>query len=462
VLRKDVEANDIDPMRVLNCMRRCIEKRKFGMQTARKLRWIGAACFAFVVTWHPPVYGQMRGHGGPVRAIAISADGALAVSGSFDTSAIVWSLVRRSAEQVLQFHESAVNAVAMLPDGRIVTGGEDGKIAIWLPGAVQPQHVLSGHTAPIVTLAVSPDGRRIASGSWDRTVRIWPVDGGEPLVLEGHQQNVNGVAFMPSGEAIVSVSHDPQVRIWPLAGGQATIVPVATPLNSVAVASDGEIVAGGADGRVLFFSPMGEMKGELAAAETSLISVAVSADGVQVAAAGIRGAVAIIDRRSRKLARTLVGPGLPVWAAVFLPDNRTLVTGGADRMVRLWDTATGAPIGAVPMASTDDPLAAYAGDRGAEVFRACVACHTLTAEEGNRAGPTLHRIFGRKIASQPGYNFSDALKKLDIVWTPETVSKLFEVGPMLYTPGTKMPEQTIGSPDDRAALVDFLRRATTK
>jgi len=52
------------------------------------------------------------------------------------------------------------------------------------------------------------------------------------------------------------------------------------------------------------------------------------------------------------------------------------------------------------------------------------------------------------------------LKKLDIVWTPETVSKLFEVGPAQYTPGTKMPEQTIGSAEDRKALVDFLAKAT--
>ena len=95
-----------------------------------------------------------------------------------------------------------------------------------------------------------------------------------------------------------------------------------------------------------------------------------------------------------------------------------------------------------------------------EVFRACVACHTLTPDEGNRAGPTLHGMFGRRIATLPGYNFSPALKKLDIVWTPETVAKLFEIGPATYTPGTKMPEQTIGSAADREALVKFLEKAT--
>ena len=149
-----------------------------------------------------------------------------------------------------------------------------------------------------------------------------------------------------------------------------------------------------------------------------------------------------------------------MWSAAFFPDGRTLLTGGTDRMIRRWDAATGEPLGTVVMGAPEDPLAAFAGDPGAEVFRACVACHTLKADDGVRAGPTLAGIFGRRIASLPGYNFSEALKKLDIVWTPETVSKLFEVGPMAYTPGTKMPEQRIGSPADRAALMRFLEKAT--
>jgi cytochrome c len=112
------------------------------------------------------------------------------------------------------------------------------------------------------------------------------------------------------------------------------------------------------------------------------------------------------------------------------------------------------------LATPRDPLAAYAGDHGAEVFRACVACHTLSDKEPQRAGPTLAGLYGRRIASLPGYRFSDALKGMDIVWTPETVSKLFELGPNAYTPGTKMPEQRIGSAEDRRALTDFLARAT--
>ena len=423
---------------------------------------ISALVAALAVFASLPAIAQLRGHGGPVRALAVSTDGERAVSGSFDTSAVIWSLKRNAAEQVLRFHDSAVNAVALLPDGRVVTGGEDGKIAIWRLGEPKPRTVLEGHTAPIVSLAVAPGGATLASASWDRTIRLWPLASGAPRTLDGHSQNVNGVAFMPSGKALVSAGYDLTLRIWPLPDGVPTIVTLPSPLNAVAVAPDGEIVAGSADGRVFFLSPTGELRGELAAGETPIIAVAISRDGAFIAAAGIRGSVAIVDRATRTLARTLVGPGLPVWSAAFLPDNRTLITGGTDRMIRRWDALTGEHVGTVAVSGVDDPLARYAGDRGAEVFRACVACHTLSPDDGNRAGPTLAGIFGRKIATLPGYNFSEPLKKLDIVWTPETVAKLFEVGPMTYTPGTKMPEQKIGSAEDRAALVEFLKRATAR
>jgi cytochrome c len=403
---------------------------------------------------------QLRGHGGPVRAVAISPDGKHAVSGSFDTSAIRWSLERNVAEQVMRFHDDAVNAVLWLKDGRIVTGGADAHIAIWTPGRQEPDKVLNGHSGPIVDLAVSPDGKTLASASWDHTVRLWPLAGGEARVLKGNEQNVNGVAFSPDGTRVISAGYDTTLRIWPLDGEGMTVRRLPSPLNSVVMAPDGEIVTAGATGKVFFLSPKGEMRGEVEASQTPIIQLAMSHDGKLVAAAGIRGSVAVIDRKTRKLERTLIGPGLPVWSAAFFPDNKTLLTGGTDRMVRRWDVIKGEPIDTVVVGAPDDPLKAYAGDHGAQVFRHCVACHTLSLGEGNKAGPSLHGIFGRRIASLPGYHYSAALKHMDIVWTPQTVSKMFEVGPMKYTPGTKMPEQKIGSAEDRKALMEFLAKTT--
>lgn len=404
-------------------------------------------------------HAQMRGHGGPVRALAVTADGRLAISGSFDQSAILWSIDQGAALAVLRFHDGAVNAVAALPDGRFATAGEDGRVALWRLGRAEPERLLDTHAAPVVALAVSPDGSAVASASWDGTAHVMPLaEGSAPRVLAGHAGNVNGVAFLPDGR-IATAGYDATLRLWSSDGPPVTI-PANTPLNAVVAARDGEIAIAGADGVVSVLSAAGRIRARVEAGGTPVIALALSPDGSRLAAASIGGAVTIIDRAAGKSLFSLVGPGLPVWSLAFRPDGSELLTGGADRLVRRWDMRNGEPLGALAMARPEDFLAGFKGDRGAELFQACAACHTLTSDGGNRAGPTLHGLFGRRIASLPGYPFSPALKKLDIVWTPETVNRLFELGPQTYTPGTKMPEQTIPNAADRDALMRFLEKAT--
>jgi cytochrome c len=433
----------------------------FRLRASRTLLLSALSAAALVAgAGFEPVRAQLRGHGGAVRALAISADGRHVVSGSFDTSVVRWSLSRNIAEQVLRFHDGPVNAVALLKDGRIVTAGGDAHIAIWTAGQPSPDRVLDGHTAPIAALAVSPDGKMLASASWDRTVRLWPLAGGPPRVLEGHGQNVNGVAFSPDGASVISAGYDGTIRIWRTSADGVSVHNVPSPLNSVVVAPNGEIIAAGASGKVYFLSASGELLATVEAGNSPIIQLALSKDSRLGAAATTRGSVAVIDRNERRLLHTLVGPGLPVWSVAFLPDNATLLTGGTVAYFRRWNAVTGEPIDSTLVGAPEDPLKQYAGDHGAQVFRACVACHTLKPDEAQKAGPTLWHIFGRRIATLPGYNFSPALKKLDIVWSKETVARLFEIGPAHYTPGTKMPEQTIGAADDRKALVDFLARVT--
>jgi cytochrome c len=167
-----------------------------------------------------------------------------------------------------------VNAVVFLQDGRMATAGADARIAIWTAGRQQPDEIFEGHRAPISGLAVSPDGSMLASASWDRTVRLWPLGSGAKRVLEGHLQNVNGVAFMPDGKSLVSVGYDPAVRIWPLPDGPPDVITLTSPLNAVAIAPDGEIAAGGADGKVRFLTVAAKEAGEVQAGPTPIVALA--------------------------------------------------------------------------------------------------------------------------------------------------------------------------------------------
>ena len=422
----------------------------------RASRLVAAALLLAGMTCGEAGAAELRGHGGPVRAIAVAAGAA--ITGSFDTRAIVWSLDTGEARNVLLFHEAEVNAVAILPGGGFATAGADARIAIWQAGSAEPLRILEGHTGPVTSLAVSPDGAWLASASWDTDVRLWPLAGGASRVLEGHEGNVNAVAFLADG-TLVSAGYDGRLIVWPNGGAEAPLrVGLPAPLNALAALPGDRLGVGGADGRVRLVDRRGAVLSELQLTPMPVIALAASPDGKYLAASGIDGDIAVLETAGFKKVLELDGQG-PVWAIAFTADGKTLLAGGNDRAVRQWNVESGELLGAAGPTESD-PLAAYAGDPGAEAFRACVACHTLDPAEGERAGPTLHGIFGRPIASVPGYRYSEAFRGMDIVWTPETVSKLFEVGPAAYTPGTRMPEQKISSAETRAALMRFLEKTT--
>ena len=149
-------------------------------------------------------------------------------------------------------------------------------------------------------------------------------------LLEGHTQNVNGVAFLPNG-ALASVSHDATIRIWPLGSADATprVVTFAAPLNALVAAPDGEIAAAGGDGKVYILDANAGRARRVEAAPSPIIALALSPRRQAIAAASIRGAVALIDRASGRVVRTLVGPGLPVWSLAFAAGRQRCCTPAA-------------------------------------------------------------------------------------------------------------------------------------
>jgi cytochrome c len=402
---------------------------------------------------------DLAGHGGPVRALLPLAEGGRLASAGFDHAVILWDPASGRALRVLRWHGGAVNALAPRPGGGFASGAEDGRIALWPSGEAEvPERVLEGHAAPVAALAVGPDGM-LASAGWDATVRLWRPDG-TARVLEGHAGPVNALAWRADGR-LASAGYDGTLRLWdPRREEEAgeVLAALGLPQNALAALPDGSLASAGADGTIRLVSPEGAVR-DLAAGTRPVVALAAAPDGRMLAAATLGGTVTLWALPEGRPHRTLEGPGFPVWSVAFAPDGRTLWTGGQDRLVRRWEAATGAPLG--PLAPAAEEAAREGLDpQGARVFRACAACHALTPDAGPMAGPHLHRLFGRRMGSVPGYPYSERLARGDIVWTPETVADLFTRGPDVVTPGTKMPVQTVGEPEDLAALIRFLEQAT--
>jgi len=421
--------------------------------------------------------GNLVGHGGPVKAIAVDGASGRVLTGSFDYAMMAWDVAAEAPRRLHRFdeHNGAVNAVAFVPGGKLtLAGGDDGVVALWDLEQGKLAHRFEGHEGKIVGLAVSADGRWAASASWDHTARIWDLARRVPgPVLSGHQGPVNAVAFSADGARVYSASADGTIGLWSRADGafQRPLIRHGWGINVLArlpgEPPDRErLVFGGLNGFVgVIDGETGEAIAELPAHERPVLALAVLEKPGIIATGGGDGAIRVLRSADGSLIEEYRNPYGPVWALAFVADGTALYYGGLDDFATLWRIAPREIV-----ESIDSPFPRrfqvrhQAGDQIAEgelqFARKCSVCHTLQTDGRNRAGPTLHKVFGRRIARLAGYPYSEALKRLDIVWTPETLSKLFELGPDVFTPGSKMPLQKMTDAAQRDALIAFLKLAT--
>lgn len=121
-------------------------------------------------------------------------------------------------------------------------------------------------------------------------------------------------------------------------------------------------------------------------------------------------------------------------------------------------SAMGRPAAASSVAAAEDAERELRR-RGEVLSFACRPCHGLAAGDESPMGPHLHGIFGRQAGTREGFDYSPALRGSGIVWTDETLDAWL-AQPDAFLPGNDMAFAGFRSPDDRRALIAYLRDVT--
>ncbi len=416
--------------------------------------------------------GNLIGHGGPIKAIRIDPASGRALTGSFDYTMMAWDISGPEPRQLGRFedHDGAVNAVAFIPGtSRVLSAGDDGAVSVWDTATGEVVHRFQGHEGKVVDLAVSTDGRWAASASWDRTARLWDLTHLAPgPVLADHKGPVNAVAFSADGARIFTASYDGSIGSFKCSDGsfERPVFKHGWGINALKrLPGSDRLVFGSLNGAAgIVDADSGELVVELGAHQRPVLALAVLERPALVAIGSADGVIRVARAADGSVIEEYKNPYGPIWALAFTSEGRSLYYGGLDDFATLWHIS---PRQAFEPLQSPFPRR-FQQSGGGDVLvegevqfaRKCSICHTLTPDGANRAGPTLHGVFGRRIGTLPGYPYSEALKRLDIIWTEETVSRLFELGPDEFTPGSKMPLQKMTDKAQRDALIAYLKVAT--
>lgn len=93
--------------------------------------------------------------------------------------------------------------------------------------------------------------------------------------------------------------------------------------------------------------------------------------------------------------------------------------------------------------------------RGEKIFKKCATCHSAEKGGGNKVGPNLFGVVGRKRASVAGFSYSKAMQEKGGAWSRDDINQ-FITKSKDYLPGTKMGFAGLKKPQDRADVILYL------
>jgi WD40 repeat protein len=318
----------------------------------------------------------------PITHLSLNADATKIATAATDKNVKIWTIADGKASATITLPSPAQGLACSSTGQRIAVALADGPanvICVHDLGLGKDVQIFADHAAPLKSLQFLGDGRTLISASADKTARIFDV--GVVAALAAHPAGPTFAQFHANGQQLVSAGADKTLKLWDLAKASVlkSFGPVPDPIKAVAFSKDytkigvatGKtakvfVIADGkeaaslhhpADVLSLSFSPDGTRIATGAADKQTRIWDAASGvelqffaqddavDAVIYAPANnlvisAAGKTSRLDTTS--ILRAIKTDDGPTHSLALAPTNTHLLTGGADKIAKLWNVSTGA------------------------------------------------------------------------------------------------------------------------
>lgn len=310
-------------------------------------------------TWHPPwrQYRVISGHLGWVRSLAFDASNEWFATGSADRTIKIWDSASGRLKLTLTGHVATVRALVISErHPYMFSVGEDKAVKCWDLEQNKVIRNYHGHLSGVYCASLHPTLDVLMTGGRDSTIRVWDIRTRLQVhILGSHRDTVNAIITQPVDPQVISASVDSTIRLWDLAAGrcQATLTNHKKGVRALAShPREFSFASASADNIKTWALPDGVFMRNLSNAHKGKLVNALAAndDGILVSG-GDDGTLGFWDYASAHCfdeKKSQVQPGsleceAGIYALAFDKSGSRLVTGEADKTVRMWredETAT--------------------------------------------------------------------------------------------------------------------------
>jgi WD40 repeat protein len=282
----------------------------------------------------------LRGHMDNVNALAVLPDGRV-LSASDDKTLRLWDVDTGVEIRRFEGHLDRVTAVVAFSNGRAISGSADNTLRLWDVETGEEIRCIEGPTGAlggIESVVVLGDGRVLSSAS-DYTLRLWDVESGKELRrFEGHEFIITAVIVLPDGRRALSASGDETFRLWDLeTGAKLASYPACEPgCWSLEALPDGRVVSGWSDNTIRMWDvETGEECGRFEGHAERILALAVLPNG-RLLSGSRDSTLRLWNVETRTEIRRFEGHVGGINAIAVLSD-RQAVSGSEDNTMRFWD-----------------------------------------------------------------------------------------------------------------------------